>query len=70
MPRLDRKLFISRRAISDLFFFQVGCEDGSVKMFTITPEHIVFEKSLDRQKGERQMDDLVMTELDLDRLVI
>ncbi|CAI9616523.1 unnamed protein product [Staurois parvus] len=28
----------------------VGCEDGSVKLFTITPENIVFEKSLDRQK--------------------
>lgn len=28
----------------------VGCDDGSVKLFTITPEHIVFEKSLDRQK--------------------
>ncbi|XP_068115701.1 U3 small nucleolar RNA-associated protein 4 homolog isoform X2 [Hyperolius riggenbachi] len=29
----------------------VACEDGSVKLFSITPERIVFEKSLDRQKG-------------------
>lgn len=28
----------------------VCCEDGSVKLFQITPEKIVFEKSLDRQK--------------------
>lgn len=28
----------------------VCCEDGSVKLFHITPEKIVFEKSLDRQK--------------------
>ncbi|XP_018412829.1 PREDICTED: U3 small nucleolar RNA-associated protein 4 homolog [Nanorana parkeri] len=28
----------------------VGCEDGSVKLFTVAPERIVFEKSLDRQK--------------------
>ncbi|KAG9474965.1 hypothetical protein GDO78_003435, partial [Eleutherodactylus coqui] len=28
----------------------VCCDDGSVKLFSITPENIVFEKSLDRQK--------------------
>ncbi|XP_069822191.1 U3 small nucleolar RNA-associated protein 4 homolog isoform X2 [Dendropsophus ebraccatus] len=28
----------------------VCCEDGSVKLFSITPEKVVFEKSLDRQK--------------------
>ncbi|XP_072278682.1 U3 small nucleolar RNA-associated protein 4 homolog [Pyxicephalus adspersus] len=28
----------------------VACEDGSVKLFAITPERIVFGKSLDRQK--------------------
>ncbi|XP_075694658.1 U3 small nucleolar RNA-associated protein 4 homolog [Rhinoderma darwinii] len=28
----------------------VCCEDGAVKLFSITPEKIVFEKTLDRQK--------------------
>ncbi|KAE8608672.1 hypothetical protein XENTR_v10011563 [Xenopus tropicalis] len=29
----------------------VSCEDGSVKLFIITSDHIRFEKNLDRQKG-------------------
>ncbi|KAG8437525.1 hypothetical protein GDO86_008291 [Hymenochirus boettgeri] len=29
----------------------VSCEDGSVKLFAITSDSIVFEKNLDRQKG-------------------
>ncbi|XP_075045193.1 U3 small nucleolar RNA-associated protein 4 homolog [Mixophyes fleayi] len=29
----------------------VSCEDGTVKLFSITPESVVFEKNLDRQKG-------------------
>ncbi|KAM8947667.1 U3 small nucleolar RNA-associated protein 4 homolog isoform 2-T2 [Pelodytes ibericus] len=29
----------------------VCCEDGSVKLFSITPERITFERNLDRQKG-------------------
>ncbi|KAM3918226.1 U3 small nucleolar RNA-associated protein 4 homolog [Leptodactylus fuscus] len=29
----------------------VCCEDGLIKLFNVTPEKIVFEKSLDRQKG-------------------
>ncbi|XP_041417112.1 U3 small nucleolar RNA-associated protein 4 homolog isoform X4 [Xenopus laevis] len=29
----------------------VSCEDGSVKLFSITTDHIKFERNLDRQKG-------------------
>ncbi|XP_075432608.1 LOW QUALITY PROTEIN: U3 small nucleolar RNA-associated protein 4 homolog [Ascaphus truei] len=29
----------------------VSCEDGSVKLFSVTPDRIVFERTLDRQKG-------------------
>ncbi|KAG8521787.1 U3 small nucleolar RNA-associated protein 4 [Galemys pyrenaicus] len=30
---------------------QVGCEDGSVKLFQITPDKIQFERNFDRQKS-------------------
>ncbi|KFP76252.1 Cirhin, partial [Acanthisitta chloris] len=30
---------------------QIGCEDGSVKIFRVVPEGIQFERSLDRRKG-------------------
>ncbi|XP_063293626.1 U3 small nucleolar RNA-associated protein 4 homolog [Pelobates fuscus] len=29
----------------------VCCEDGSVKLFSVTPERVTFERNLDRQKG-------------------
>lgn len=32
---------------------QVGCEDGTVKVFEILDERIQFQRNLDRQKGER-----------------
>lgn len=31
---------------------QIGCEDGSVKLFQVLPDKIQFERSLDRQKGD------------------
>lgn len=31
---------------------QIGCEDGSVKLFQVVPGGIQFERNLDRRKGE------------------
>lgn len=31
--------------------FQVGCEDGTVKLFEILEENIQFQRNLSRQKG-------------------
>lgn len=39
---------------SDCFLCQVGCEDGTVKMFEVLEESIQFQRNLDRQKGNRQ----------------
>lgn len=36
--------------------FQVGCEDGTVKLFEILEERIQFQRNLDRQKGKSQAD--------------
>lgn len=36
--------------------FQVGCEDGTVKVFEILEERIQFQRNLDRQKGKSQAD--------------
>ncbi len=33
--------------------FQVGCEDGTVKIFEIQEERVQFVRNLDRQKGEQ-----------------
>ena len=33
-------------------FPQIGCEDGSVKLFQVVPGGIQFERNLDRRKGE------------------
>lgn len=31
---------------------QIGCEDGSIKLFQVVPGGIQFERNLDRRKGE------------------
>lgn len=31
---------------------QIGCEDGSVKLYQVVPGGIQFEQNLDRRKGE------------------
>lgn len=31
---------------------QIGCDDGSVKLFRVVPGGIQFEQNLDRRKGE------------------
>ena len=33
---------------------QVGCEDGTVKLFEILEDKIQFERNLDRKKGKRE----------------
>lgn len=32
---------------------QLGCEDGTVKMFEVLAEKVQFQRNFDRQKGER-----------------
>jgi len=34
------------------FLFQAGCEDGSVKLFNVQNNSILYERSFDKQEGK------------------
>lgn len=44
---VDTKLFIKE------INWQVGCEDGRVRLFEITADGLNYSKSLDQQDGKR-----------------